>query len=70
MEKLLYEFDDIANNYDIFLEALLKGDLYDGYYSGYQEFYLELAKKYGQKGIIDIACGTRYSTNKSCRKRI
>lgn len=58
MDKQLYEYKDIAENYDSFLKVMLEDEFYDGYYDGYQEFYLRLAEKYGDKGIIDIACGT------------
>ena len=27
-------------------------------YEGFREFLLELARKYGQGGVVDIACGT------------
>lgn len=27
-------------------------------HEGFQEFYLNLAKKYGKDGVVDIACGT------------
>ncbi|HAN20236.1 MAG: hypothetical protein A2Y15_05120 [Clostridiales bacterium GWF2_36_10] len=47
----LHDFSDIAENYDYYLNSL-------GSYSGFEEFYLSLAQKYGEKGIIDIACGT------------
>lgn len=58
MGKLLYEYEDVAENYDSFLNAMLEKDFYEGYYDGYKEFYLKLAQKYGEGGIIDIACGT------------
>ena len=51
----LHDYDDVAENYDLYL-----GEMYREHdnYEGFQDFYLELAKQYGQKGTIDIACGT------------
>jgi len=51
----LHDFDDVAQNYDLYLGEMYKEkDMYEGF----QDFYLELAKKYGKDGVIDIACGT------------
>lgn len=51
----LHDFDDVAENYDLYLaEMYRKHDNYEGF----QDFYLELARTYGQGGVIDIACGT------------
>lgn len=47
----LHDFTDVAMNYDNYLKTL-------GSYEGFEEFYLSLAKEYGQGGVIDIACGT------------
>lgn len=47
----LHDFADVAMNYDNYLKTL-------GRYDGFEEFYLSLAKEYGQGGVIDIACGT------------
>lgn len=51
----LHDYQDVAENYDLYLAEMYKE--YDNY-EGFQNFYLELAKQYGQKGTIDIACGT------------
>jgi len=48
----LHGFDYVAMDYDYFLPALgLNND-------GFEEFHLALAEKYGENGILDIACGT------------
>ena len=51
----LHDYNDVAENYDLYLSEMYKE--HDNY-EGFQDFYLELAKQYGQKGTIDIACGT------------
>ena len=51
----LHDYDDVAENYDLYLDEMYRE--HDNY-EGFQDFYLELAKQYGQKGTIDIACGT------------
>jgi ubiquinone/menaquinone biosynthesis C-methylase UbiE len=48
----LHDFSDVAMNYDNYLNEL------GGNYTGFEDFYISLAEKYGGKGIIDIACGT------------
>jgi SAM-dependent methyltransferase len=48
----LHGFDRVATDYDYFLLAL--GLNHDGF----EEFHLTLAEKYGENGILDIACGT------------
>lgn len=51
----LHDYKDVAENYDRYLEVMYSEvDAHEGF----QDFYLELAKKYGQGGVIDIACGT------------
>jgi len=51
----LHDYKDVAENYDRYLEVMFSEfDAHDGF----QDFYLELAKKYGQGGVVDIACGT------------
>ena len=52
----LHDYKDVAENYDLYLHEMYRE--HDNY-AGFQDFYLELAKRYGQKGTIDIACGTR-----------
>lgn len=51
----LHDYQDVAENYDRYLEVMYRE--HDNY-EGFQDFYLELAKQYGQQGTIDIACGT------------
>ena len=52
----LHDFKDVAENYDRYLEVMYS----DGFdrHENFQEFYLNLAKQYGQGGTVDIACGT------------
>lgn len=51
----LHDYSDVAQNYDLYLDVMYsKHDKYEGF----KEFYLDLAKEYGGKGVIDIACGT------------
>lgn len=51
----LHDYKDVAENYDRYLEVMYSE--FDSH-EGFQEFYLELARKYGQGGVVDIACGT------------
>ena len=51
----LHDYKDVAENYDRYLEVMYKD--FDAH-EGFQDFYLELAKKYGKDGVIDVACGT------------
>ena len=51
----LHDYKDVAENYDRYLEVMFANN---DAYEGFQEFYLELARKYGQNGVVDIACGT------------
>ena len=51
----LHDYKDVAENYDRYLDVMYRD--HDNY-EGFQDFYLELAKKYGYHGVIDIACGT------------
>lgn len=52
----LHDYKDVAENYDRYLEVMYT----QGFdkHENFQEFYLELARKYGQGGTVDIACGT------------
>ena len=52
----LHDFKDVAENYDRYLDVMYNQEF--DKHEGYQEFYLELAKKYGRDGVIDVACGT------------
>ena len=51
----LHDFKDVAENYDLYLDVMYKTE---DNYEGFQEFYLDLAREYGQGGTIDIASGT------------
>ena len=51
----LHDYRDVAENYDAYLDVMYaERDNYEGF----REFYLELAKKHGGAGTVDIACGT------------
>ncbi len=52
----LHDFKDVAENYDRYLEALSATEFENQ--DNFQDFYLNLAKEYGQNGVVDIACGT------------
>ena len=51
----LHDYKDVAENYDRYLEVMYSE--FDNH-EGFQDFYLELAREYGQGGVVDIACGT------------
>jgi len=51
----LHDFKDVAENYDRYIEAMNSNNKS---YEGFLDFYLELARKYGSGGVVDIACGT------------
>jgi len=51
-EMDLHDYKDVAENYDLYLDQV------GGSYDGFEDYYLNLASKYGEDGIIDIACGT------------
>lgn len=51
----LHDYDDVAENYDLYLEAMYKSE---DNHAGFQDFYLDFAREYGGDGVIDIACGT------------
>lgn len=52
----LHDYKDVAENYDRYLEAMYSNG--QDHHENFQEFYYELAKKYGENGVVDIACGT------------
>ena len=52
----LHDFKDVAENYDRYLDVMYTQE-HDNH-AGFQEFYLDLARKYGAGGVVDIACGT------------
>ena len=51
----LHDFDDVAENYDLYLNEMYKNE---DNHAGFREFYLDFAREYGKDGVIDIACGT------------
>ena len=51
----LHDYRDVAENYDLYLEAMYAGD---DHHEHFQEFYLNLARQYGSGGVVDVACGT------------
>ena len=52
----LHDYRDVAENYDRYLEVMYTSEF--DKHENFQEFYLNLARKYGQGGTVDIACGT------------
>ncbi len=57
MERLpdLHDYRDVAENYDRYLEVMYA---HDDHHENFREFYLDLARKYGSQGVVDVACGT------------
>ena len=51
----LHDYKDVAENYDLYLDVMYRE--HDNY-KGFKDFYLDLAREYGQNGVLDIACGT------------
>lgn len=51
----LHDYTDVAENYDRYLEAMYA---HDDHHEHFQEFYLQLARRYGAGGVVDVACGT------------
>lgn len=51
----LHDFSDVAENYDRYLEVMYA---HDDHHEHFQEFYLDLARRYGSGGVVDVACGT------------
>ena len=51
----LHDYNDVAENYDLYLDVMFNNEVN---HVGFQEFYLDFAREYGQNGVIDIACGT------------
>lgn len=50
----LHDYSDVAENYDLYLDVMYKNQ---DNHEGFQDFYLDLAREYGQGGCIDIALG-------------
>ena len=51
----LHDYQDVAENYDRYLEVMYA---HDDHHENFQEFYLDLSRKYGSGGVVDVACGT------------
>ena len=51
----LHDYRDVAENYDRYLEVMYA---HDDHHDNFREFYLDLARRYGSKGVVDVACGT------------
>ncbi len=51
----LHDYKDVAENYDRYLEVMYA---HDDHHEHFQEFYLDLARQYGEGGVVDVACGT------------
>ncbi|MBO4626981.1 MAG: class I SAM-dependent methyltransferase [Lachnospiraceae bacterium] len=51
----LHDYKDVADNYDRYLDVMYAQE---DNHAGFQDFYLSLARHYGQGGVVDIACGT------------
>ena len=51
----LHDYKDVAENYDRYLEVMYEKE---DNHRGFKEFYLKLARQYGQNGVVDVACGT------------
>ena len=51
----LHDYRDVAENYDRYLEVMYA---HDDHHEHFQEFYLQLAQRYGAGGVVDVACGT------------
>lgn len=52
----LHDYKDVAQNYDRYLDVMESGEFHGQ--ENFREFYLNLARRYGQGGVVDIACGT------------
>ena len=51
----LHDYRDVAENYDRYLEVMYA---HDDHHENFREFYLDLARRYGSEGVVDVACGT------------
>ncbi|MBR4502811.1 MAG: class I SAM-dependent methyltransferase [Clostridia bacterium] len=51
----LHDYRDVAENYDRYLEVMYA---HDDHLEIFREFYLDLARRYGSNGVVDVACGT------------
>ncbi len=50
MKMDLHDYKDVAENYDRYLEVMYAND---DHHEHFQEFYLELARKYGAGGTVE-----------------
>lgn len=48
----LFDFEDVAANYDHFVTALGSDP------ESLVDFHLDLARRFGRQGVLDVACGT------------
>ena len=46
----LHDYEDVAENYDLYLDAMYRNE---DTHSGFQEFYLDFAREYGKEGVIE-----------------
>lgn len=51
----LHDYKDVAENYDRYLEVMYA---HNDHHEHFREFYLDLARRYGSGGVVDVACGT------------
>ena len=51
----LHDYRDVAENYDRYLDVMYA---HDEHHAHFREFYLDLARRYGAGGVVDVACGT------------
>ena len=51
----LHDYRDVAENYDRYLEVMYGQE---DHHENFREFYLDLARRYGGGGVVDVACGT------------
>ena len=51
----LQDYKDVAENYDLYIQNMYR--VVDKH-ENFRQFYLDLARKYGEGGVVDIACGT------------
>ncbi len=51
----LHDYRDVSENYDRYLEVMYA---HEDHHEHFREFYLDLARKHGAGGVVDVACGT------------
>ena len=47
----LHDYKDVAENYDRYLEVMYA---HNDHHEHFREFYLDLARKYGSGGVVDV----------------